>query len=56
VRRLIRNVGPENIDDLLKLREADRSGSGLPKISSYRLRHLRYMIEKVKKILLNQKC
>ncbi len=49
VRRLIRNVGPENIDDLLKLREADRSGSGLPKISSYRLRHLRYMIEKVKK-------
>lgn len=49
VRRLIRNVGAENIDDLLKLREADRSGSGLPKISSYRLRHLRYMIEKVKK-------
>jgi len=49
VRRLIRNVGPENIDDLLKLREADRSGSGLPKISSYRLRHLEYMIEKVKK-------
>ena len=48
VRRLIRNVGPENIDDLLRLREADRFGSGLPKISSYRLRHLRYMIEKVK--------
>ncbi len=49
VRRLIRNVGSENIDDLLKLREADRSGSGLPKISSYRLRHLEYMVEKVKK-------
>lgn len=49
VRRLIRNVGNENIDDLLKLREADRFGSGLPKISSYRLRHLRYMIEKVKR-------
>jgi len=49
VRRLLRNVGVENIDDLLRLREADRSGSGLPKISSYRLRHLRYMIEKVKR-------
>ncbi|MGB9847685.1 MAG: CCA tRNA nucleotidyltransferase [Minisyncoccia bacterium] len=49
VRRLIRNVGSENVDDLLRLREADRFGSGLPKISSYRLRHLRYMIEKVKR-------
>lgn len=49
VRRLIRRVGPENINDLLKLREADRAGSGLPKISSYRLRHLAYMIEKVKR-------
>lgn len=47
VRRLIRRVGQENIADLLSLREADRAGSGLPKISSYRLRHLRYMIEKV---------
>ncbi len=47
VRRLIRRVGPENIQDLLSLREADRSGSGLPKISSYRLKHLRYMIERV---------
>ncbi len=47
VRRLIRNVKKENINDLLKLREADRSGSGLPKISPYRLKHLRYMIEKV---------
>jgi len=47
VRRLIRRVGPENIDDLLLLREADRSGSGLPKISPYRLKHLRYMIERV---------
>ncbi|MDP2856257.1 MAG: HD domain-containing protein, partial [bacterium] len=47
VRRLIRRVGSENIQDLLSLREADRSGSGLPKISSYRLKHLRYMIERV---------
>ncbi len=49
VRRLIRNVGPENVEDLLHLRQADRSGSGIPKISSYRLKHLEYMIEKVSK-------
>jgi poly(A) polymerase/tRNA nucleotidyltransferase (CCA-adding enzyme) len=47
VRRLIRNVKKENINNLLKLREADRKGSGLPKISPYRLKHLKYMIEKV---------
>ncbi|HNW96745.1 MAG TPA: HD domain-containing protein [Candidatus Paceibacterota bacterium] len=47
VRRLISNVGAENMADLLRLREADRSGSGLPKISPYRLQHLRYMIERV---------
>ncbi len=49
VRRLIRNVGPENVENLLRLRQADRSGSGIPKISSYRLKHLEYMIEKVSK-------
>ena len=47
VRRLISRVGSENMGDLLRLREADRSGSGLPKISPYRLQHLRYMIERV---------
>ena len=47
VRRLIVRVGAENMADLLRLREADRSGSGLPKISPYRLQHLRYMIERV---------
>jgi len=47
VRRLIVRVGAENMGDLLRLREADRSGSGLPKISPYRLQHLRYMIERV---------
>lgn len=49
VRRLLRRVGPENIDDLLKLREADRIGSGVPKAQPYRLRYLQAMIEKVKK-------
>lgn len=49
VRRLLRRVGPENIDDLIKLRVADRLGSGVPKAVPYKLRHLRYLIEKVSK-------
>ncbi len=47
VRRLIAKVGRENIDDLLQVREADRIGSGVPKAVPYKLRHLKYMIEKV---------
>ncbi|MBU1137107.1 HD domain-containing protein, partial [Patescibacteria group bacterium] len=47
VRRLLRRVGPENVDDLIKLRVADRLGSGVPKAVPYKLRHLRYLIEKV---------
>jgi poly(A) polymerase/tRNA nucleotidyltransferase (CCA-adding enzyme) len=47
VRRLVRNVGKENIDELLQLRQADRIGSGVPKAEPYKLRHLRYVIEKV---------
>lgn len=49
VRRLLRRVGLENINDLLLLREADRIGSGVPKAQPYRLRHLRFLIEKVGK-------
>ncbi|PIT92843.1 MAG: hypothetical protein COU08_00270 [Candidatus Harrisonbacteria bacterium CG10_big_fil_rev_8_21_14_0_10_42_17] len=49
VRRLIRRVGKENVDDLIKLREADRIGSGVPKAQPYRLRYLKAMIEKVQK-------
>lgn len=48
VRRFLSRVGPENIDDLLKVREADRIGSGVPKAFPYKLRHLLFMIEKVK--------
>jgi len=44
---LLRRVGPENVDDLIKLRVADRLGSGVPKAVPYKLRHLRYLIEKV---------
>jgi poly(A) polymerase/tRNA nucleotidyltransferase (CCA-adding enzyme) len=48
VRRFLTRVGPENIDDLFKVREADRIGSGVPKAFPYKLRHLQFMIEKVK--------
>jgi poly(A) polymerase/tRNA nucleotidyltransferase (CCA-adding enzyme) len=47
VRRLVRNVGAENMDELIELRMADRIGSGVPKAEPYKLRHLRYVIEKV---------
>jgi tRNA nucleotidyltransferase (CCA-adding enzyme) len=47
VRRLLRRVGLKNIDDLIKLRVADRLGSGCPKAVPYKLRHLQYVIEKV---------
>jgi len=48
VRRLIRNVGEENLADLIDLRVADRLGSGVPKAKPYKLRHLEYMMEKVR--------
>ncbi len=47
VRRLLVNVGPDNIEDLLKVREADRIGSGRPKAVPYKLRHMKYIIDKV---------
>jgi len=47
VRKLVHNAGPENIDELLEVRMADRIGSGCPKAEPYKLRHLRYIIEKV---------
>lgn len=46
-RRLLRRVGQDNIEDLFRLREADRIGSGVPKAQPYRLRHLKFRIEKV---------
>lgn len=47
IRRLLRKVGKENIEKLLEVRMADRIGSGVPKAEPYRLRHMRYLIEKV---------
>jgi len=48
VRRLIRKVGEDNLADLIDLRVADRLGSGVPKAKPYKLRHLEYMMEKVR--------
>ena len=49
VRRLVVRIGPEYIDDVLKVREADRIGSGVKKAIPYKLRHLLFMIDKVKR-------
>ena len=45
VRRIVRNVGPENVWDLMKVRACDRIGMGRPKESPYRLRKYKSMIE-----------
>lgn len=49
VRRLIKKVGLENMEELLQVRMADRIGSGCPKAEPYKLRHLKYLIEKLSK-------
>ncbi len=45
VRRMIANVGRENIWDLMNLRICDRIGTGRPKEDPYRLRKYHAMIE-----------
>jgi len=47
VRRLIANVGKENVWDLIDMRMCDRIGTGRPKESPYRLRKFKSMIEEV---------
>jgi poly(A) polymerase/tRNA nucleotidyltransferase (CCA-adding enzyme) len=47
VRRVVRRVGLENINDLIDVRIADRLGSGVAKAVPYKLRHFKYMVEKV---------
>ena len=37
------------MEELLQVRQADRIGSGVPKAEPYKLRHLKYLIEKVSK-------
>lgn len=45
VRRIIRNVGPEHINDLIHLRICDRIGTGRPKEQPFRLRKYQAMID-----------
>jgi len=45
VRRIVRNVGPENVWDLMKVRFCDRIGMGRPKETPYRLRKYESMID-----------
>lgn len=45
VRRIVRNVGPENVWNLMKVRACDRIGMGRPKETPYRLRKYEAMIE-----------
>ncbi|HQU07759.1 MAG: hypothetical protein B7X04_02595 [Parcubacteria group bacterium 21-54-25] len=45
VRRMVRNVGEENIWDLLNLRICDRVGTGRPKEQPFRFRKYKAMVE-----------
>lgn len=45
VRRMVNNVGRDNIWDLMNIRICDRVGTGRPKESPYRLRKYQSMIE-----------
>ena len=47
VRRIVRNVGPDLIWDLVNLRVCDRIGTGRPKETPFRLRKYKSMIEEV---------
>ncbi|MDO9231381.1 MAG: HD domain-containing protein [bacterium] len=47
VRRVVQKVGVENINDLIDVRIADRLGSGVAKAVPYKLRHFKFMVEKV---------
>ena len=49
VRRLIARVGAEDMDDLIQVRMCDRIGSGVPKAAPYKLRHFKFMVEKLQR-------
>ncbi|MEK9175613.1 MAG: HDIG domain-containing metalloprotein [Patescibacteria group bacterium] len=49
VRRLIAKVGTEDMEDLIRVRMCDRIGSGVPKAEPYKLRHFRFLIEKLQR-------
>lgn len=47
IRRLIRNIGEDQIHDLVKVRICDRVATGVPKAIPYRLRHFQFRVEKI---------
>lgn len=47
VRRLIARVGLEDMEELIQVRICDRIGSGVPKAEPYKLRHFRFLVEKL---------
>jgi len=47
IRRIVRHVGAENMDGLVKVRMCDRMGMGVPKALPYRLRHFQFRVEKI---------
>ena len=47
VRKVVRKVGLKNINDLIDVRIGDRLGSGVAKAVPYKLRHFKYMVEKI---------
>ena len=49
VRRLISRVGVEDMEDLIRVRICDRIGSGVPKAEPYKLRHFRFLVEKLQR-------
>ncbi len=49
VRRLICKVGVDDMEDLIRLRISERIGSGVPKAEPYKLRHFRFMVEKLQR-------
>ncbi|OGF69452.1 hypothetical protein A3H65_03795 [Candidatus Giovannonibacteria bacterium RIFCSPLOWO2_02_FULL_45_14] len=49
VRRLIAKVSIGDMEDLIRVRICDRIGSGVPKAEPYKLRHFRFMVEKLQR-------
>ena len=49
VRRMIRNVGEDHIDELLELRTCDRIGTGRPKEQPFRFRKYKSMVDEARR-------
>lgn len=47
VRRLIAKVSLVDMEDLIRVRICDRIGSGVPKAEPYKLRHFRFLVDKL---------